>query len=460
VEIRSLKFISDSVAGELRQGPQDLQVCRICTDSRQARPGDLFVAIRGDRFDGHDFIQDLAARGVAALLVTRERAHLAPPGCGVVAVDDTRKALGRLAARYRREFQPTLIAVGGSNGKTTTKELIAAVLRQTYNTLSSEASFNNDIGVPITLLNLDRTHGAGVLEVGTNHPGELAPLVRLIQPRLGVLTSIGREHLEYFGDLDGVAEEEGWLAELLPADGRLFIPGDVPGLDRILLRTRARVVRVGFETGNDWQATQVRLTENGLKFHATSLQHGALGEFQTPLLGRHQAINALLALAVGSELGVGKEAMRRALAGCTPPKMRLQVWEANGVRFLDDTYNANADSMAAALQTLRDLPCTGRRVAVLGDMAELGAQTVAAHIETGRRAADLGLDRLITVGRMAAVTADAARAAGLRNASHFDELVAAGAALKSELGPGDLVLVKASRSSRLERLFETLSHAA
>src|SRR5207247_2810533 len=188
----------------------------------------------------------------------------------MVAVENTRQALGKLAARYRRDFHLPVIAVGGSNGKTTTKELLASVLGQRFETLWSEASFNNEIGVPLTLLKLDQWHQAAVLEVGTNHPDELAPLVRMVEPQFGVITNLGREHLEFFGDLKGVADEEGWLAELLPAHGKLFVHGDSPELERILRRTRVKVIRVGFGPDNDWRASDVKQDEAGATCYAAT----------------------------------------------------------------------------------------------------------------------------------------------------------------------------------------------
>jgi UDP-N-acetylmuramoyl-tripeptide--D-alanyl-D-alanine ligase len=214
------------------------------------------------------------------------------PDCAVLTVDDTRAALGRLAAAYRRLFNLPVIAVGGSNGKTTVKELIASVLRQKLATLWSEASFNNDIGVPMTLLRLDKSHQAAVLEAGTNHPGELAPLVKMIQPKYGVLTNIGREHLEFFGDLAGVAEEEGSLAELLPAEGRLFINGDSEWTELITRRTRATVVRVGLGEKNDWRGRGLRLDKNGVTFRVETPKAEYSGEYRVNLLGRHQVLRS------------------------------------------------------------------------------------------------------------------------------------------------------------------------
>src|SRR6266511_104486 len=246
MEPRSLTFVVEKCGGELVSGSPSAMITRVCTDSRQVQGGDLFVALAGERFDGHDYVAGAAEKGAVAVLVERAKVQAAPAGCAAITVGNTRRALGKLGAGYRRDFDLPLIAVGGSNGKTTTKELLAAVLGQRFKTLRSEASFNNDIGVPLTLLNLESTHQAAVLEVGTNHPGELAPLVRMIQPRYGVLTSLGREHLEFLGGLDGVAEEEGWLAELMPRDGRLFVNGESPGIENVIGRTCARVTRVGF----------------------------------------------------------------------------------------------------------------------------------------------------------------------------------------------------------------------
>lgn len=456
MEPRSIKYVVEAVGGELLSGSPDALAGRICTDSRLVQPGDLFFALAGERFDGHDFLADVMTRGVVGVVVERARAPRPTAGCAVIVVDHPRRALGRLAARYRQEFALPIVAVGGSNGKTTTKDLIAAVLREKFRTLGSEASFNNDIGVPVTLLQLEKSHQAAVLEVGTNHAGELAPLLRMIQPTFGVVTSIGREHLEFFGDVNGVAEEEGWLAELLPADGKLFVNGDSPEIHQISRRTRAAVVRVGLAEGNDWRADHVRLDASGVTFRAVAPKPDFRSDYRINLLGRHQVVNALLALAVGTELGLTREQMQRALAGCTPPKMRLQVWESNGVRVLDDAYNANADSMLAALQTLHDLPCTGRRVAVLGDMAELGVQQTAAHIEVGQRAAELGVNRLFAVGKMASVTAAAARGRGLVQSIEFTDVLAAAAGVKAEVRAGDLVLLKASRATRLERVGDIL----
>ena len=277
----------------------------------------------------------------------------------------------------------------------------------------------------------------------------------------------------------GVAQEEGWLAELLPADGKLFLNGDSEWSDKIAARTKAQVVRVGFGEKNDWCAKKVRLDKNGVTFQVVAeasrlcvsedvgspneLTGGTpvplakfAGEYRVNLLGKHQAVNSLLAIAVGAELGLTREQILRGLAECQPAKMRLNFWEANGVRVLDDSYNANADSTIAALETLCGLPLQGRRVAVLGDMAELGAHSAAAHAEVGRRAAELEVGQLFAVGKMAVVTAQAARDAGLMRVFEFAEVEAAMNVVRSFLKPGDVVLLKASRAAKLEQIAEML----
>ncbi|WCJ58016.1 UDP-N-acetylmuramoyl-tripeptide--D-alanyl-D-alanine ligase [Fontisphaera persica] len=454
----ALHELAQACRGDCR-GPASLVVERVCTDSRQVRPGDLFVALEGPRFDGHAFLAAALAGGARAVLAARSRQDQVPPDAPAILVDNPRAALADLARRERQTFRGVVVGVAGSHGKTTTKELAAAVLRPARRVLASEASFNNDIGVPLTLLKLEPAHEVAVAELGTNHPGELAPLVRLAAPHYGLLTALGREHLEFFGSLDGVVEEEGWLAELLPPQGRLFTLGDDPLAQRACRRCPAPVTRVGFGSHNDWQAEIRRLDDRGLTFVIRCPLSAYSREFFLPLLGTHQVLNALLALALAAELGVSPDDAARGLAACRPAKMRLELWETGGLRVLDDAYNANADSTCAALNTLASLPCAGRRFAVLGDMAELGAHAEDAHREAGRHAASLPIHTLVAVGAMAGVTAAAARTAGLARAHAFADLASAADFLLSELRPGDLILLKASRAARLEQLGERLRQA-
>ena len=331
MDARPLSFIASICSGKILRGSAEALVQRVCSDSRQVQAGDLFVALAGDNFDGHDFLPAVMEKNVAAVMVNSGRAHSLDAqadrleACPTIEVADTRVALGKLAAAYRSGFSIPVIAVGGSNGKTTTKDLIAAVLRQKLATVWSEASFNNDIGVPHTLLRIESSHQAAVLEAGTNHPGELAPLVGMIQPRFGVITNIGREHLEFFGDVEGVAKEEGVLAELLPADGKLFLNGDDVFAAKLAARSRAAVVHVGFGDKNIWRIAWLRMSREGTTFRVVAPDEQFSGDYRINLLGRHQVVNAVFAIALGAELGLSRAEIEAGLAECKPAKMRLQL---------------------------------------------------------------------------------------------------------------------------------------
>lgn len=427
---------------------------RVVTDSRAAGPGDLFVALKGERFDAHDFLAEVVAKGVAGLVVRHDAADRIPAGPWVLPVDDTRAALGRMAAAHRARTRVRMASVCGSNGKTSTKEMLADILAGAFRTLRSEASFNNDVGVPLTLLRLDPTHQAAVLEAGTNHPGELAPLVAMIAPEVGLVPSIGREHLEFFRDLDGVVEEESALGRALPSGGTLVLNGDMPAAAVLAGRTPARVVKAGFGEDCGWRVRLTATRWESTVFHLACPDPAWTGEYELGVPGRHMVANAAVALAAARVMGAEPGSARTALAAFRGAKQRLQWTEQGGVRLLDDTYNANADSMLAALQTLSDLPCAGRRVAILGDMAELGSHAGEAHREVGAAAGRLGLDVLVVIGRHADLTAGAAD--GTRTRIAFPDVEAALPAVRELVRRGDTVLAKASRSSRLERVMEAL----
>ncbi|MCC7376995.1 MAG: UDP-N-acetylmuramoyl-tripeptide--D-alanyl-D-alanine ligase [Verrucomicrobiales bacterium] len=451
MEPRTLEYLADACQGECRGVVPERVVSRLSTDSRDIQAGDLFVGISGDRFDGHDFVGDALERGAVAAVVSRAQAARFD-GAPVILVDDPRRALGRMAARYRADFHLPVVAVAGSNGKTTTKELIGTVLSGCFETLRSRESFNNDVGVPATLFGLESRHLAAVVEVGTNHPGELAPLLRMAQPRIGVMTHVGEEHLEFFGSLAGVIEEEGWLADLLPPDGVFILPGDPVWSRQVAARCRCRVVRVGRDPKSDWRLLETETDARGTTFSVRGPRADLTGEYRVNLLGNHQVSNALLAAAAAAEFGLSREEIRRGLAQCTPARWRMNRWQVDGVEVIEDCYNANLDSTLAALETLRIFPCSGRRAVVLGGMAELGVHTSRAHAAVGRRAAELGIDRLLAIGDLASVSAESASDAGLSQAIVVDTLETAASHLRAWLRPGDCLLIKGSRSAHLERL--------
>jgi UDP-N-acetylmuramoyl-tripeptide--D-alanyl-D-alanine ligase len=445
MEPRSLQFVIDACDGEPHGIDPATHFQRVCTDTRKLQAGDLFVALHGENFDGNQFAVAALEAGAVAAVVD------APCDGPSLMVPATRRAFGQLAAAHRAEMEVIVFGIAGSNGKTSTKEMLAAILRAQMETLHSEASFNNDVGVPSTLLAIASSHRAAVLELGTNHPGELAPLVSMTAPKFGLFTGIGREHLEFFKTLEGVAREEGVLGELLPTGGKLFLYGDDKWSQSIADRSNAPVISVGFDESNDWRVGAVEVTESGTTFEVRAPSIELSGNYTTPLLGRHQAGNGTLAIAAAAELGLGRDAIARGLAECPVSAMRLQLSEKNGVRWLNDAYNANADSVHAALDTLASLPLKGNRFAVLGNMAELGGHAESAHREAGEHAANC-VDGLIAVGEQAPVTTAAARNAGLAKAEAVPDIGAAAELLRSWLQPGDSILLKASRAARLEQL--------
>ena len=447
---RPLQFVSDTCGGEPHGWNPAATFRRVCTDTRQLQVGDLFLALRGENFNANQFSKTALENGAVAVVLdepTEARPCLVVPDC--------RQALGQLGAAHRRQFDLPLFAIAGSNGKTSTKAMLAAILREKFETLHSEASFNNDIGVPVTLLRLEPRHQAAVLEIGTNHPGELAPLIEMAAPQFGLLTGIGREHLEHFGDLDGVAREEGSLAELLPAGGKLFLNGDGDWVPMMVRRCRASVATVGLGDGNDWRVTDLRVNKNGTNFAVRAPEAAFDGEYHTPLLGAHQAANAALAIAAAAELKMDRTKIARGLAASPVPKMRLQWSERGGVCWLNDAYNANADSVRAALATFASLQVEGKKFVVLGDMAELGEHAEAAHREAGTEAAEV-VDGLIAVGAMADITATASRDASLAQVSAVADAAGAAKVLREWIQSGDVVLLKASRAARLEQLEELI----
>ncbi|MCF7669419.1 MAG: UDP-N-acetylmuramoyl-tripeptide--D-alanyl-D-alanine ligase [Verrucomicrobia bacterium] len=456
MEQRTLKFFADACEGELSGADGGVVVDRVCTDSRRIQRGDLFVAIRGENFDGHAFVHECIRKGAVGVVVCSDEEFEAPSEAGIIRVDDTITALGRMASTYRNDFDVRVIAIAGSNGKTTVKELIASVVSRSYPVLKSVLSFNNHIGVPVTLLQLEERHEVAVIELGTNHPGELKGLLEIARPEVGVLTGIGREHLEFFEDLDGVAKEEGILAEYLPAGGSLFTSADCRRCIEIAEHSKSLAIMVGMSGSGDWRISGVHTGFDGTEFSLTTGMPVYNRRYRVPMIGGHQALNAAYAVAVGAELGISPDQIQRGLEDCERPPMRMELIECDGVRLLNDAYNANVDSMRAALETLRDMPVSGRRIAVLGEMAELGNTVADAHAEIGGLAGGLGVDVLIAVGDSAHITAEAGRAAGVPLVREFVSPSTAAEFIMHSAAPGDTVLIKASRVLRLERIGEMM----
>jgi UDP-N-acetylmuramoyl-tripeptide--D-alanyl-D-alanine ligase len=440
------------------------KITGISTDTRSLKSGDLFFALKGENFDGHAFVESAFEKGASVAVVegSFERArYISGP---LLVVENATRALGELAHLYRQRFSIPIIAIGGSNGKTTTKDMIADVLKTSYNVLSTSGNHNNHIGVPLTLFHLEKKHDVAVVEVGTNHPGEIEYLVSLLNPTDGLITNIGHEHLEFFKSLDGVAEEEGKLFQQLKLRkrSRLFVNADDARVKAMAGRARNRwtfgfAVRAvdvaGRVTGVDKRGSA------RLEFRSKNMKRSVSVQLQVP--GRHNAANALAAAAVGLAFDVPPTRIRKALEDFCPPDKRMEALSVGGVTIYNDTYNANPDSMVAALQTLAAARVTGKRIAVLADMRELGESGPEEHARVGREATKLRLGYLLTFGELAKHIHDAA---GVSAAIHYDQKNVLAEYLAELVAPGDAVLVKGSRGMKMEDvvtfLVERLRHAS
>jgi len=443
--------------GALSQGSPQTAIQRVWTDSRTVRRGDLFVALTGARFDGHRFVAEALKKGAAGALV---RCGFKLPGTALlIEVAEPLRAFQELARAHRKRFDIPVIAVSGSNGKTTTKDMIADILAERFATLKTEGNLNNHIGVPQTLLRLTPRHKAAVIEMGISGLGEMARLCEIAEPTHGVLTNIGPTHLETLGDIRAVARAKGELLDALPAAGTAVLNADDAFYDELCARVRGRVRSFGFSRRADVRALQVdtqgpssTLLRIGVRDRARPFS------VSLAVAGAHNVANALAAVAAGLAVGVGEGAIRAGLARYRPAGMRSEVRRWRGVTVLNDCYNANPASMRAALRWLAETKGAGRAIAVLGDMLELGGETTQAHRDVGVEAARLGVDYLLTVGDLAAGIAAGALGEGMPAGCVItapDHGVLA-ERLRGILRKGDVVLLKGSRGARMERVLEAL----
>jgi UDP-N-acetylmuramoyl-tripeptide--D-alanyl-D-alanine ligase len=429
-------------------------VSAVCTDTRRMEPGSLFIAIKGDNFDAHTFLSQAAAGGAIAALV-QDVPEKTLPNVHLIHVPDTRIAMGKLATFVRKQMRSKVIAVAGSNGKTSTKYLIDAALRGNLKGSISPKSFNNDIGVPLTIFPADPMQDYLVLEMGTNHPGEISRLAEMALPDIAVITNCGPEHLEFLGDLMGVRRENASIVLGLNPKGVLIVNGDDPELLEAVRNYEGKIVTFGFKETNDVFATEVECDETGVRFR---LNNGRQRVF-VPMLGRHTAANALAAIAVARRMGLMEEQIIESLAEAHGPEMRLQLNKVRGITLINDAYNANPASMKAALETVKGLNGSGRTVAVLGDMKELGASADRFHREVGTFVAECGFDALYCVGTQAALIAEAAIQTGMNEScvTRFDDAHAAAKTLAKAFQDGDTVLLKASRGIGLEVVAQAIT---
>ena len=432
----------------------------VTTDSRAECTGKLFVALRGENHDGHRFVMDAIRRGAAGLLIDRplaelpelaELGRLAPPF--LVQVPDTGKALLDLAAEHRRRHRAKVIGITGSCGKTSTKEWLGAVLASAMPTVRSPGSYNNQIGVPLTLFSIDPETRAAVVEIGTNAPGEIAQWTAVARPDVGIVTCVAAAHLQGLGSLEGVAREKAALPLGLPEEGLCILNGDDAACRAMAAVAKAKVQFTSVSRPADWFATEVR-------FHALGTTFLLQGErpVTLPRLGTHNVYNALAVIAAASHLGMAEEHILRALAAVPSAARRLEPKLAGGVTIFDDTYNMNPQSAKAALQALAGLCAAGRRIVVFGEMLELGAQSEALHRDLGAEVVRSRQDLLVCIGDGARAIAEGAIASGMpaANVHLVADVASALALLLTIVKDGDRVLCKASRRVALDRLVDRL----
>src|SRR5947208_14333593 len=447
----SILQIAELSGAKLEQGDGKTLIERISTDSRTIKKGELFVALRGENFDGHKFVEATAKAGAAGAIVDLKWNGKVPGKFVIIRAEDTLLAYQNLAANYRKALSLKVLAITGSNGKTSTKDFAASVLVRKFRVTKTEGNFNNHVGLPRTILEATSDDEVAVWEIGMNHPGEVAPLAKIAAPDAAIITNIGVAHIEFMGTREAIANEKGALAEAVAAEGAVILNADDPFSKGIAERTNAHVIFAGTKEGTV-RAIDIQQSAEGSEF--TIMEGAHRCRAQLPVPGLHMVQNALLAVAAGRAFGLSLEECAAGLASTPLTKARLQIREIDGIEFIDDSYNANPDSMKAALRTLVELDAEGRRIAVLGEMGELGAESERGHREVGEAAAALRIDELIAVGEAGAGIARAAHDAGLENSVAVNSADEAAERLGKNAAPGDLILVKGSRAARMERVLE------
>lgn len=443
----TLSEIAHMSGGRLLCGDPDTVVTNFFTDSRCAKPGLMFVPIKGENRDGHDFIGSAFEKGAAASFTD----HAVEAPGPLVLVDNCRDALQRVGTKYRGRFDIPIVGITGSVGKTTAKEMAALAIGAGHNVWKTPGNANSQVGVPITVCGIESEHTAAVVEMGVSMPGEMERIARVAKPTCGIITYIGTSHIEFMKSRENIMAEKAHMADYLPEGAPLFVCGDndlLPALDG---KGRYRVVTFGLGGSCQWRGTDITEEDESLTFicHAPD---GRTQQVRLPVLGEHNVRDALAALAAADYLGVPLSDAALALVGYIPPDMRQVVSDEGGVCLIDDSYNASPDSMCAALDLLAGRNVSGRRIAVLAGMRELGDFTRSGHLDTGAYAKDRGIDALIAVGELGELIAEGYGPGALRvkdNAQAWE-------ALKGMLRPGDAVLVKGSRGMKTEEIVENI----
>lgn len=462
----SVGKLVEVIGGQLLAGDENTMVNGLAIDSRDVGPGSAFVAFAGAHADGHEFIPAALAAGARAIVVTRDdesiremivrsRRH----DVALVLGADATGVVQDLAAYHRERLLCPVVAVTGSTGKTTTKDFLRSVLGTKMRVVATEGNMNNELGVPLTIMRAGADTGVLIVEMAMRGPGQITRLVQIARPTAGLVTNVGVSHIEVLGSEEAIASAKGELVEAVPESGRVFLNADDSWSAILASRARGAVTTYGVGADADVRASEITLSEKGTPVFQLCAEQGGMG-VELPIPGRHNVYNALAAAAVGLYLEVSLEDVVSGLRGATFTAMRMEVFQtASRVTVVNDAYNANPTSMRAALDALVDLPAEGKRIAVLGDMAELGSLEELAHFRMGEYAAGLKIDALVTVGPRASRIADGAIAAGMtadrvRPCATAEE---ASEVLDDLLAPGDVVLVKASRVMGLEQVVDGIT---
>lgn len=431
----------------------------IVTDTRKIAPGVLFVALKGERFNGEDFVEDAIKSGAAGALVSKDYVGNDTFGGTIIKVEtDTQKAYQQLAAFWRQKFQIPVLAITGSNGKTTTKDMTAAVLSAKFPVLKTQANFNNEIGLPLTLLQLNQLHRAAVVEIGMRGLNQISALAPVAAPEIGIVTNVGETHIELLGSIENIAKAKAELVEAIRPGGAVILNNDNPYTAAMKDKAASgvKVITFGIEQPADIKAANLVSGAQSTSFQCTIGQGGPTVELTIPMLGRHNVSNALAAVAAGHYLGLTPAEIADGLSNLEMTGMRFECKRMKSYNIINDAYNASPMSMEASLATLQEITQGKRSIAVLGDMLELGHVATSAHQKVGQQAAAAGVAALITLGEMGREIAAGARAAGLTEVYSFAEHQAAAHKLQEILQPEDTVLFKGSRGMKLEKVIELL----
>lgn len=452
MEYMTIGDILKATGGKLIQGDTLAKVTNVCTDSRSIRNGDLFIPIVGEKFDGHEYIQDSVWEGATSFVISRDIVFL-DSSINVIRVEDTKRAYLDIASAYRKKFDIPFIGVVGSVGKTSTKDMIACAIGGKMNVLKTEGNFNNDIGVPRMVLRIDHSHNAAIIEMGMNHKGEISRLTRVVRPKYVVISNIGVSHIENLGSRCNILKAKLEVLEGMPQDGVVFLNSDDDMLNTVIDKIKFNVVTYAIENDADYVACNVvDKGEDGVEFDVSL--DGITYKVSINVVGVHNVYNALAAIALGRTLGVDICDIIDGIGKFCASGMRMKIEDVGGIKIINDTYNASPDSMKAALDVLDTLSTKRKGIAVLGDMLELGDYAKEEHIGIGRYINDKDIQCVVTVGHASRYIANAVDED--KNVYSFDSNDRVVDFLDNYLKQGDVVLFKGSRGMHLEKVIEGL----